>query len=102
MALKFHGAMPVRLAESDAYEMLCLPGDSQDIALKMDGLKKWCPYMLNDESIGACTVNDFLCGGFIDLSTLGVNYFNRFYGNASCSFDEKKIADIVAAGYLMA
>lgn len=102
MAMKFHGAIPISITSSGAYEMLCLPGDTEDSSIKMDGLKRWCPYVLSPEAVGACTQDNFSVGAYIDLSTLGVKYFNHFYSNATVSFDQKKVSDIVAGGYLMA
>jgi hypothetical protein len=102
MAMTFNGAIPINILQNDSYEILHLPGDSEDTALKRDGLKRWCPYQLNPEAVGACTVKEFAVGGYIDLSTLGEKYFNHFYGNAACKFDQKKIAELIDGGYLMA
>jgi hypothetical protein len=102
MAMTFNGAIPINITANDSYEILHLPGDSEDNAIKRDGLKRWCPYQLNPEAVGACTVKEFEVGGYIDLSTLGVKYFNHFYGNAACKFDQKKISELIDGRYLMA
>jgi hypothetical protein len=102
MAMTFNGAIPINITANDSYEILHMPGDSEDNAIKRDGLKRWCPYQLNPEAVGACTVKEFEVGGYIDLSTLGVKYFNHFYGNGACKFDQKKIAELIDGRYLMA
>lgn len=104
MALQYHGSIPIEFLGygNAAFELQCLPNDSQDKAIARDGEKRWCPYVLSEEGFGACTSDEFAVGAFLDLKTLGVSYFNKFYSNPSCSFDEQKVIDMVANGYLMA
>lgn len=103
MAMTFNGSLPILHKSCDGIEMKCLPNDSFDKAISQDSSKKWCPYILNNESIGHFSDSDsFAVGGYIDMSTLGVKYFTHFYGNPNVEFDSVKIAKLIEGGYIMA
>ena len=102
MVLTFHGAFPVKDTTYGCYEILSFPNDNEQRANIMDSYKRFCPYFLDSEHGAACTAENFSVGAFIDLSKLGVKYFNRYYSNANFVFDNEKVNMLLRDGYLMA
>lgn len=102
MVLTFHGAFPIKDTTYGCYEILSFPNDNEQRATIMDSHKQFCPYYLNREHGAACPSDSFKVGAFIDLSKLGVNYFNHYYSNPKFKFNEEKVNMLFREGYLMA
>ena len=101
MSMGFHGAFPVMSTTYGYYEILRFVGDGPERAKKMDSTQSYCPYILDAEYAKACPYDDFRVGAFIDVSTLLVQYFNHFYGNADFEFSSDRVNMLFREGYIM-
>ena len=103
MVLTFHGATPVKHSADCWYDIITFPNDSQERAVKMNAASNGCPYYLSDEfNLDFVTTNDFKAGAYIDLSNLGVNYFNTFYANGETFYNEEIVSKLVYDGCVVA